>query len=325
VGGAVLIAGSTGPLAASPRAIPDPAPERSLAPLAAPAQTPRSSTAGGEARPQPKPTPPPGPAVARLAPTGSSDDVSTTTMLSVSFDQPMDRPSTAGAVRVTVGGTAVRGAVRWEDGDRVLLFDPERDLPFGARVELSVAPGARSKAGAPLPQAASAAFSVEPRPAPTLDPAEPRSVARATPTPRPTPAPAGPRATPRPASAWQWPLIGPITQRFGESLTQYGYHQGIDINGDTGDPVRAARGGVVVVAGRYDDCSGLQVTIDHGNGLESWYRHLSDIDVTVGRRVGAGAGVGNVGDTGCSLGSHLHFAVRKNRTFVDPLRYLPPR
>jgi murein DD-endopeptidase MepM/ murein hydrolase activator NlpD len=64
---------------------------------------------------------------------------------------------------------------------------------------------------------------------------------------------------------------------------------------------------------------------DHGDGLASWYRHLSRIDVAMGTLVEAGTVIGRVGGTGCSLGSHLHFAIRKGSTFVDPLDYLPPR
>jgi murein DD-endopeptidase MepM/ murein hydrolase activator NlpD len=120
-------------------------------------------------------------------------------------------------------------------------------------------------------------------------------------------------------------LLGRITQRFGESLTKYGFHQGIDIDGATGDLVRAARRGRVILAGRADACGGLQVRIDHGGGVVSWYRHLSRIDVATGSTVDAGRIIGRVGDTGCSLGSHLHFAITRSGTFVDPLRYLPPR
>jgi murein DD-endopeptidase MepM/ murein hydrolase activator NlpD len=120
-------------------------------------------------------------------------------------------------------------------------------------------------------------------------------------------------------------LIGPITQLFGQSLTQYGFHQGIDIDGDTGDPVRAARSGRVIVAGYADSCGGLQVRIDHGNGYTSWYRHLSRVTVAVGERVSGGTLIGRVGATGCAIGSHLHFGIRKGSTFVDPLKYLPRR
>ena len=154
-------------------------------------------------------------------------------------------------------------------------------------------------------------FTVQPRPAPAL---------------RPTPTTS--HHTPRPvrtSTAWRWPLLGRITQRFGESKTQYGFHQGIDIDGQIGDPVRAARGGRVVLAGTADACGGLQVRIDHGGGLESWYRHLSRIAVERGAVVAAGALIGRVGDTGCSLGSHLHFGIRRDGAFVDPLRSLPRR
>jgi murein DD-endopeptidase MepM/ murein hydrolase activator NlpD len=140
--------------------------------------------------------------------------------------------------------------------------------------------------------------------------------------PSPTPSPPEPHPTP---SAWQWPLIGPITQYFGQTLTKYGVHQGIDIDGDTGDPVKAARAGRVVVAGYADACGGLQVRIDHGDGFTSWYRHLSRVLVRVGDRASGGTVIGRVGATGCATGSHLHFGIQKGSTFVDPMKYLPHR
>jgi murein DD-endopeptidase MepM/ murein hydrolase activator NlpD len=79
------------------------------------------------------------------------------------------------------------------------------------------------------------------------------------------------------------------------------------------------------VAGHYDACGGNDVHIDHADGLVSWYRHLSHIDVSVGDRVAAGDLIGRVGNTGCSLGSHLHFAIRRGTTFLDPLDFLPGR
>jgi murein DD-endopeptidase MepM/ murein hydrolase activator NlpD len=127
------------------------------------------------------------------------------------------------------------------------------------------------------------------------------------------------------SSAWRWPLLGPITQRFGETLTEYGFHNGIDIDGETGDPVVAARSGRVSVAGDVDQCGGLQVQVDHGGGVISVYRHLSRIETAVGTSVGDGERIGRVGNTGCSLGSHLHFGISVDGTWVDPLRYLPAR
>jgi murein DD-endopeptidase MepM/ murein hydrolase activator NlpD len=261
---------------------------------------------------------PEAPAVVRFRPRHGWTEVSRFTAASVRFTQPMDRNSTARAFRVSLGDKQLEGTLRWAETDTVLVLVPARPLPYGARVTLSVDAGARSADGMQLIEQQSITFTVLSRPAPKT------RAATAAPTPRPTA-----RPTPKPpASAttgWRWPLLGPITQLFGESLTKYGFHQGIDIDGDTGDPVRAARTGRVVVAGYWDECGGLQVHIDHGSGLSSWYRHLSRIDVSKGSQVEVGAVIGRVGNTGCSLGSHLHFGIRLGTTFVDPLRYLPPR
>lgn len=246
------------------------------------------------------------PTVVRLRPRDGWVDVSRFAAVSVRFSRPMDHASTEEAFHVVVGDTHVTGTFRWAEGDTVLVLTPASALPYGATIALSVDVGARASDGVRLAKARSVTFTVRQRPAPAV---------RTAPTVRPAPR----------SSGWRWPLLGPITQRFGESLTKYGFHQGIDIDGKTGDPVRAARRGRVVVAGEYDRCGGLQVHIDHGDGIASWYRHLSRIEVAKGTFVEAGTVIGRVGDTGCSLGSHLHFAIRKGSTFVDPLRYLPPR
>jgi len=257
---------------------------------------------------EPAPTPRP-PAVVRFRPRAGWTGVARSAAVSVRFTEPMDHRSAEQAFAASLDGEPITGSFRWAEDDTVLVLQPAAALPYGAKVQLSVAAGALSQAGGALPSLQSVTFIVQDRPGPA---------------PKPPPKPT---ATSRPAATgWQWPLLGPITQRFGESLTQYGFHQGIDIDGDTGDPVRAARTGTIVVASdRWDDCGGLQVHVDHGNGIETWYRHLSRIDIAVGARVGAGAVIGAVGDTGCSLGSHLHFAIRDGKEFVDPLRYLPPR
>jgi murein DD-endopeptidase MepM/ murein hydrolase activator NlpD len=261
----------------------------------------------------PEPTPqatraPKAPTVIRFRPRDGWTSVSRSAAVSVRFSQPMDHASTARAFHITVDQKPVTGRAGWAEGDTVLVVDPDRPLPYRSRVTLSVDRGARSANGAALDAARSVTFTVQSRPALASRPT-PKS------TRRPTPA----------TTAWRWPLIGRITQRFGEYKTQYGFHQGIDIDGQTGDRVRAARGGRVVLAGTSDACGGLQVHIDHGNGFESWYRHLSRIEVKRGAVVAAGTVIGRVGNTGCSLGSHLHFGIRRGSTFVDPLRYLPPR
>jgi len=243
------------------------------------------------------------PGVVRFRPRAGQDGIPPAAAVSVRFTVAMDRASTQGAFTATTGGSRIRGTYRWAEGDTVLVLTPARPMPYGARVTLVVTGDARSALGIALNGDVTAAFTVAPRPP--------------SPTAAPSKAPA--------ASGWRWPLIGPITQYFGQALTKYGYHYGIDIDGRTGDPVRAARTGTVVVAGHYDQCGGLEVHIDHGDGLVSWYRHLSRIDVRVGSKVSAGTVIGLVGETGCALGSHLHFAIRRGTTFVDPLRYLPPR
>jgi murein DD-endopeptidase MepM/ murein hydrolase activator NlpD len=241
------------------------------------------------------------PEVARFRPRDGWADVDRRAQLSVRFTAAMDHASTEAAFHASIGATEVTGSLRWAEGDTVLVLRPAAPLPYGARVELRVDAGALSAAGQPVAEAAAVSFTVEPRPA------------------------APPDTAPASPGDWQWPLIGPLTQLFGQTLTAYGFHQGIDIDGDTGDPVRAARAGVVVVAGHADECGGLQVRIDHGGGLLTWYRHLSAIETATGARVAVGTVIGRVGNTGCSLGSHLHFGVSLNGEFVDPIRYLPAR
>jgi len=249
---------------------------------------------------------PESPSVVRFRPRNGWVDVSRFAAVSVRFSRPMDRASTEAAFHVVVGSRPIAGRFRWAEGDTVLVLTPSSALPYGARIALSVDVQARAEDGAAMADARSVTFTVRQRPA---------RIAHATPEPRPV----------RHSVGWRWPLLGPITQRFGESLTRYGYHYGIDIDGTTGDPVRAARSGRVIVAGSYDQCGGLEVHIDHGDGIVSWYRHLSHIDVEKGARVEVGTLIGRVGDTGCSLGSHLHFAIRKGSRFVDPLLFLPRR
>ncbi|MEW5990502.1 MAG: peptidoglycan DD-metalloendopeptidase family protein [Chloroflexota bacterium] len=244
------------------------------------------------------------PEVVRFRPRDGWTDVDRGAELSVRFTTAMDRPTTGAAFHASVDGLDLPGGVRWAEADTVLVLRPSTALPYGAQVTLRVDAGALSAIGLPLVQPASVSFTVEAR---RVDAPAPGEAATGEPTP----------------GGWLWPLVGPITQRFGQSLTVFGFHQGIDIDGDTGDPVRAASSGVVIIAGWADECGGLQVRIDHGGGLLTWYRHLSAIETSVGVRVAAGTIVGRVGNTGCSFGSHLHFGVSLGGEFVDPLRYLP--
>jgi len=67
---------------------------------------------------------------------------------------------------------------------------------------------------------------------------------------------------------------------------------------------------------------GQMVVLDHGNGLETTYSHLSRALVTTGERVAGGQLIGRIGNTGWSTGPHLFFEVRRNGVAIDPARYL---
>jgi hypothetical protein len=193
------------------------------------------------------------PAVVRFRPRPGQAGISTFAALSVRFTRPMDHRSTERAFGAKVAGKLVVGRYVWAEHDTVLVLIPRHPLGYGVKVKLGVTSGARSADGQAIDRTAAATFRVISRPK----------------TPDNSTRSAHSTAPRRTSSGWIWPLIGPITQYFGQHLTEYGFHQGIDINGETGDPVLAARSGRVLVAGHWDSCGGLQVHIDHGNGLES--------------------------------------------------------
>ncbi len=99
------------------------------------------------------------------------------------------------------------------------------------------------------------------------------------------------------------------------------FHQGVDLDVDYGDPVRAAAAGTVVAAG-YDGGYGNKVDIDHGNGYHTWYCHLSRIDVHAGQYVMKAEHIALVGSTGESTGPHLHYQVMLDGHSIDPAPYL---
>jgi murein DD-endopeptidase MepM/ murein hydrolase activator NlpD len=121
-------------------------------------------------------------------------------------------------------------------------------------------------------------------------------------------------------SGFIWPLNGPVTSGYGPRWG--GMHTGIDIDGYTGQPVVAAKGGRVFQASYYGGY-GNAVIIDHGGGVATLYGHLSAFSVSGGQSVAQGEVVGNVGCTGSCTGDHLHFEVRLNGGPVDPMGYLP--
>jgi murein DD-endopeptidase MepM/ murein hydrolase activator NlpD len=98
-------------------------------------------------------------------------------------------------------------------------------------------------------------------------------------------------------------------------------HTGLDMRGDSGDPVHATAAGRVTIAGR-EGGYGNMVEINHGNGFATRYGHLSEIDVKVGQTIHIGQVIGKVGSTGRSTGPHLHYETRIDGEAVDPQKFL---
>jgi murein DD-endopeptidase MepM/ murein hydrolase activator NlpD len=123
----------------------------------------------------------------------------------------------------------------------------------------------------------------------------------------------------RPPGAAPMRLRTPIAAAPGDGFGPRagGFHTGIDFPAPLGTPVSAAGAGCVTFAG-VNDGYGMLVVIAHGAGMESWYAHLSRIDVPRGACLTAGARVGAVGATGHATGPHLHFEVRVRGAAIDP-------
>src|SRR5690606_31713469 len=132
-----------------------------------------------------------------------------------------------------------------------------------------------------------------------------------------------PAVEPLAAGAMLWPIYGAITSRYGYRQLWIGgsnFHSGLDIDGETGDPIRAAVGGVVKFAG-WQGGYGYLVVIENGD-TEYYYAHASELLVSEGQYVEAGALIARIGSTGNSTGSHLHFEIRVGGDPVDPLPIL---
>jgi murein DD-endopeptidase MepM/ murein hydrolase activator NlpD len=99
------------------------------------------------------------------------------------------------------------------------------------------------------------------------------------------------------------------------------FHNGIDIENKKGTPVQAVTDGKVIFAA-YKGNSGRLVIIQHSNGYQTIYAHLDNIKIKKGNYVKKGDIIGTVGNTGVSTGPHLHFGLRKNGKFENPMNIL---
>jgi murein DD-endopeptidase MepM/ murein hydrolase activator NlpD len=124
-----------------------------------------------------------------------------------------------------------------------------------------------------------------------------------------------------------WPIMGPINSGFGEREDpvlgngEGEFHKGVDIGGVDGTPVHAPAGGRVVKAGPGTGY-GREIEIDHGNGVETIYGHLSGYNVVPGQTVVQGEVIGYVGHSGRVTGSNLHYEVHVRGIAVNPHKYL---
>lgn len=115
--------------------------------------------------------------------------------------------------------------------------------------------------------------------------------------------------------AFVWPAAGSITQGYRF------YHKAIDIANRGGGSILAADTGTVIAAGWDGSGYGNRVIIDHGNGFVTLYGHLSVVQVSPGQKVNRGSVIGQMGSSGRSTGTHLHFEIRKG-DLLNPMSYL---
>lgn len=113
-----------------------------------------------------------------------------------------------------------------------------------------------------------------------------------------------------------WPSSGGIT------TYPVWYHMALDIANSSASPVLAADGGTVTYAGCLGWGYGCHEIIDHGNGYQTLYGHLSRLGANPGQTVARGQVIGNMGSTGRSTGIHLHFEIRQGGVLMNPLNFL---
>jgi len=135
------------------------------------------------------------------------------------------------------------------------------------------------------------------------------------------------------ARAWQkntmpaiWPVNGRLLSHFGDRQDPFSgegaFHSGVDISALQGTSVRATADGVIEHAEWASGGYGKLVVIDHGNGIQTWYAHLSGFEVVPGQEIRRGDILGYSGATGRVTSPHLHFEVRRKGNPVNPYPYL---
>jgi murein DD-endopeptidase MepM/ murein hydrolase activator NlpD len=134
------------------------------------------------------------------------------------------------------------------------------------------------------------------------------------------------------ASKWQsnieptiWPVVGSIRSVFGARLDPFSgegaFHTGIDLAVSSGSAVHVTADGTVEAAG-YSGRYGKLIIVDHGNGVETYYAHLSEYLVVPGQEVRRNETIGLSGASGHATGPHVHYEVRVAGTPVNPFKYM---
>jgi murein DD-endopeptidase MepM/ murein hydrolase activator NlpD len=122
-----------------------------------------------------------------------------------------------------------------------------------------------------------------------------------------------------------WPVEGRLEGAFGERIDPFSgegaWHTGVDIAAPTGTPVRATADGTVTFAG-WSNGYGRLIILDHGNGMTTYYAHLSRFNVVEGQEVRRGQQIGAVGSTGRTTAPHLHYEVRQGGAPMNPYHFL---
>ena len=121
------------------------------------------------------------------------------------------------------------------------------------------------------------------------------------------------------------PVMGHLNSEYGYRdhpiNGRYQFHGGVDIGGQSGDPIGAFAAGTVEYTGE-DDSYGLYLQVDHGNGVKSFYAHCSRIVVTKGQVVALGEKVAEIGSSGSATGPHLHLELKYNKMHLNPVYYV---
>lgn len=129
-----------------------------------------------------------------------------------------------------------------------------------------------------------------------------------------------------------WPIEGILRSSFGGRSDPFSgegaFHTGVDLAAPKGTPVHVSADGVVV-SSAWSGAYGKLIVVDHGNGLQTYYAHLSSFLVLPGQEVRSGEVIALSGSTGRVTGPHMHYEVRLAGTPVNPYKYLakakPPK